>query len=257
MDAANVSIFISHSSREVDAAKTIVAALESTGVPCWIAPRNIAAGIDYNHAIMTGINVCSAMLLVCSRHSVDSDPVRREVERAVARRVPVIPVWLEQVPLTPALEYMISTFQWVTAHPPPLERHLDTIVSAVRGTLAMPAADRGPEKSSTQYIGPYRLLEPPLGEGGTGTVFKAEQRTPVKRTVALKLIKMGFDTKEVIAGFESERQALARMDHPHIAKVFDTGADSRGRPYFAMEYVPGQPITNSPMTASSRGHASE
>ncbi|MCY2954924.1 MAG: serine/threonine-protein kinase, partial [Planctomycetota bacterium] len=96
--------------------------------------------------------------------------------------------------------------------------------------------------SRERWIGQYRLLEP-LGEGGMGTVFKAEQRSPVKRTVALKLIKPGFDTAEVIARFESERQALARMDHPHVAKVLDAGADDLGRPYFVMEYVPGVPIT--------------
>src|SRR5688572_19964454 len=96
--------------------------------------------------------------------------------------------------------------------------------------------------SPPQHIGPYRILEP-LGEGGMGAVFKAEQRTPVKRTVAIKLIKPGHDTAEVIARFESERQALARMDHPSIAKVLDGGADERGRPYFVMEHVPGVPIT--------------
>ncbi len=98
-----------------------------------------------------------------------------------------------------------------------------------------------PQSIPTQ-IGPYRILET-LGEGGMGTVFKAEQRTPVKRIVALKLIKPGFDTAEVIARFQSERQALARMDHPHVAKVLDAGADDLGRPYFVMEYVPGTPIT--------------
>ncbi|CAN5331352.1 hypothetical protein BH09PLA1_BH09PLA1_24400 [soil metagenome] len=93
-----------------------------------------------------------------------------------------------------------------------------------------------------EQIGPYRIVEP-LGEGGMGTVFKAEQRSPVKRTVALKLIKLGLGSKEVIARFESERQALARMDHPHIAKVLDAGHDTLGRPFFVMEYVPGVPIT--------------
>jgi serine/threonine protein kinase/formylglycine-generating enzyme required for sulfatase activity len=90
-------------------------------------------------------------------------------------------------------------------------------------------------------VGPYRLLEV-LGEGGMGTVYKAEQVTPVRRLVALKLIKLGMDTKEVIARFEAERQALAMMDHPCIAKVLDAGATATGRPYFVMEYVPGVPI---------------
>jgi serine/threonine protein kinase/class 3 adenylate cyclase len=93
-----------------------------------------------------------------------------------------------------------------------------------------------------ERIGPYRLVER-LGEGGMGTVYKAQQLNPVKRTVAIKLIKAGFDSAEVIARFESERQALARMDHPNIAKVLDAGSDDHGRPYFVLEYVPGTPIT--------------
>ncbi len=93
-----------------------------------------------------------------------------------------------------------------------------------------------------EQIGPYRLLER-LGEGGFGVVFLAEQERPVRRKVALKIIRLGMDTREVVARFEAERQALALMDHPNIAKVFDAGATATGRPYFVMELVPGQPIT--------------
>jgi serine/threonine protein kinase/tetratricopeptide (TPR) repeat protein len=104
----------------------------------------------------------------------------------------------------------------------------------------MPDAVRSPRQEQT--IGPYRILER-LGEGGFGTVYMAEQRQPVRRTVALKIIKLGMDTKQVIARFEAERQALAMMDHPNIAKVFDAGATESGRPYFVMELVRGLPIT--------------
>jgi WD40 repeat protein/serine/threonine protein kinase len=93
-----------------------------------------------------------------------------------------------------------------------------------------------------ERVGPYRVLER-LGEGGMGTVYKAEQRSPIKRTVALKVIRLGLGTTEVLARFESERQALARMNHPNVARVLDAGVDDRGCPYFAMEYVPGEPIT--------------
>ena len=91
-------------------------------------------------------------------------------------------------------------------------------------------------------FGSYVILGK-LGSGGFGSVYKAEQRDPVRRTVALKVIKPGVDTKEVIARFDSERQALARMGHPHIARVLDAGATDAGRPYFVMEHVPGVPIT--------------
>ena len=91
-------------------------------------------------------------------------------------------------------------------------------------------------------IGPYKLLQK-LGEGGMGTVWVAEQTEPVKRRVALKVIKPGMDSTQVLRRFEAERQALALMDHTHIAKVFDAGTTSEGRPYFVMELVKGAPIT--------------
>src|SRR5262245_16449338 len=94
----------------------------------------------------------------------------------------------------------------------------------------------------TTTVGPYHILEQ-LGIGGMGEVYKAERRSPMRQTVAIKIIKLGCDTREVIARFESERQALARMDHPHIAKVLDAGTTDTGQPYFVMEYVAGHPIT--------------
>src|SRR5207248_2731885 len=91
-------------------------------------------------------------------------------------------------------------------------------------------------------IGSYKLLEQ-IGEGGFGVVFLADQTHPVRRKVALKVLKPGMDTRQVVARFEAERQALAIMDHPNIAKVLDGGATASGRPYFVMELVKGVPIT--------------
>src|SRR5688572_29243742 len=91
-------------------------------------------------------------------------------------------------------------------------------------------------------IGPWRILEV-LGEGGMGLVYLAEQTEPVCRRVALKLIKLGMDTREVLARFDRERQALAIMDHSNIARVLDAGAAEDGRPYFVMELVKGLPLT--------------
>ena len=100
-----------------------------------------------------------------------------------------------------------------------------------------PATFEGP-----RTIGPYKLLQV-IGEGGFGVVYMAEQEKPVRRRVALKLIRLGMDTKHVLARFEAERQALAMMDHPNIARVLDAGATEAGRPYFVMELVRGVPIT--------------
>ncbi|MFO0829532.1 MAG: serine/threonine-protein kinase [Phycisphaerales bacterium] len=109
-------------------------------------------------------------------------------------------------------------------------------VSGDATTIASMAHDR-----PSARIGPYKLLQL-IGEGGYGSVFMAEQQEPVERRVALKIVKLGMDTRQVIARFEAERQALALMDHPNIAKVFDAGATESGRPYFVMELVRGEPI---------------
>ncbi len=91
-------------------------------------------------------------------------------------------------------------------------------------------------------VGPYKLREQ-IGEGGFGVVYVAEQESPVRRKVALKIIKPGMDSQEVIARFKAEQQALAMMDHPHVARVLDAGATASGRPYFVMELVQGVTIT--------------
>src|SRR5688572_25576682 len=99
-----------------------------------------------------------------------------------------------------------------------------------------------PPDSPQRQIGAYKILQE-IGEGGFGTVYMAEQEQPVRRRVALKVIKIGMDTRGVIARFEQERQALAMMEHANIAKVFDAGTTPDGRPYFAMELVKGVPLT--------------
>jgi eukaryotic-like serine/threonine-protein kinase len=130
----------------------------------------------------------------------------------------------------PLLREAMEDFEPSTATPPPED-------PAGTSTLTTPA----PSGLPAEHIGPYRLLQK-IGEGGMGEVWLAEQTEPVRRRVALKLIKAGMDTKQVIARFEAERQALALMDHPAIAKVYEAGETPRGLPYFAMEYVAGEPI---------------
>jgi serine/threonine protein kinase/Tfp pilus assembly protein PilF len=116
----------------------------------------------------------------------------------------------------------------------PLEPYANAQVAKVAAAL------RASEHPS--QIGPYHIIEP-IGEGGMGIVYRAEQRGPLHRIVALKLIKLGMDTREVIARFDSERQALAMMSHPNVASVLDAGETESGRPFFVMEFVPGESIT--------------
>jgi len=118
------------------------------------------------------------------------------------------------------------------------ESFLKSPPAGIAGTLAASPLTEGPGTR----IGRYKLLQL-IGEGGFGVVYMAEQEEPIRRKVALKIIKLGMDTKQVIARFEAERQALAMMDHPNIARVFDAGATETGRPYFVMELVKGISIT--------------
>ena len=98
------------------------------------------------------------------------------------------------------------------------------------------------ERVHPKLIGPYRILEL-KGEGAYGSVYLAEQTEPIRRQVAVKVLKAGMDSEEVLARFAGERQAMALMSHPNVAQILDGGATDLGRPYFVMEYVAGEPIT--------------
>jgi len=122
-----------------------------------------------------------------------------------------------------------------------LRQRVDALLAAHKEAGEFPAESHGPPAEPGTVIGPYRLMQE-IGEGGFGIVYMAEQTEPVRRRVALKILKAGMDTREVVARFEAERQALALMDHPHIARVFGGGTTPDGRPYFVMELVQGVAI---------------
>ena len=111
----------------------------------------------------------------------------------------------------------------------------------VCGVADLPTLDEPILERIGSQIGPYKLLEE-IGQGGMGTVYMAEQKKPVRRCVALKIVKAGMDSRQVLARFDAERQSLALMDHPGIARIIDAGTTELGRPYFVMELVRGVPI---------------
>ena len=142
-----------------------------------------------------------------------------------------------------ALRQQVETM--LRAHAVPdsfLEKPAALLGVTVDSSDGIPSTDNAFREGPGTRIGPYKLLEQ-IGEGGMGVVFMAEQQEPVRRMVALKIIKPGMDSAQVLARFEAERQALALMDHPNIAKVLDASATADGRPFFVMELVKGTPIT--------------
>jgi serine/threonine protein kinase len=153
--------------------------------------------------------------------------------------------WLEQA-CGPDADLRRQVELMLAAHDRP-QSLLDRLApdAAGPGLPSSGAVATAPEPISERpgtVIGPYKLLEQ-IGEGSFGVVFLAEQTQPIRRKVALKILKPGMDTRQVVARFEAERQALALMDHPHIAKVLDGGQTSSGRPYFVMDLVKGLPFT--------------
>ncbi len=139
-----------------------------------------------------------------------------------------------------ALRQRLEALLAAQGQPDPLQA---TPVAVSRATVKVECPDDRPDEAVGQTLGRYKLLER-VGEGGCGVVYVAEQTEPIRRRVALKVIKLGMDTEQVVARFEAERQALAMMDHPNIAKVLDAGSTEQGRPYFVMELVRGIRITD-------------
>jgi TIR domain len=125
-------VFISYSSKDKPVADAVCARLEAASVRCWIAPRDVVPGMDWSEAIIDAINGSRAVVLVYSSNANESPQIRREVERAVAKRIAIIPFRIEDVPMSKSLEYFISTPHWLDALTPPLERHLDYLAETLR-----------------------------------------------------------------------------------------------------------------------------
>ena len=138
-------IFVSYASPDRDVAFRIVGFLEEQGVTCWVAPRDVPPGVEYGHAIISGIEQCRALVLILSDESNDSQFVRKEVERAVSKIKPVLPVRIREVTPSGSLEFFISSAQWVDAWKSPMEQHLLPLVAAIK-SLGQPGA--APVRSS-------------------------------------------------------------------------------------------------------------
>ena len=152
-------VFISHSAADKKTADAICQSLEQAGLRCWIAPRNISPGRDYGEAIINGISSSRLMVLVLSRAANTSQQVKREVERAVNKNVPIIPFRIEDVPMSKALEYYLSTAHWLDAYTPPLSKHLKFLESTARSIIDDTEIDgRESEKEARFWSVPRRWL---------------------------------------------------------------------------------------------------
>ena len=178
------AVFVSHSTEDAELAGQIVDALEASGIDCWIAPRNIPHGSNWENSLIGALDGCRLLLLVFSRHAVTSNFVACEVEEAAKRGISILPIKLDEANAPFGMKSRLRHVQWIDANLPPITRHMATIADGVNRLLGLerPAASSN-HGGATKYVGPYQL-GPILGEGGMGTVYRADQIKGVKRVVA-------------------------------------------------------------------------
>src|SRR4051794_5403344 len=131
-------VFISYSSKDKPTADAVCATLEGRGIRCWIAPRDILPGMDWGESIIDAIEQSRVMILIFSGHADESPQIKREVERAVNKNVTVVPLRIENVPMSKSLEYFVSTPHWLDALTPPLEQHLRRVADTLQAVLSRP-----------------------------------------------------------------------------------------------------------------------
>lgn len=173
-------VFISYSNADKTTADAVCAALEADGIHCWIAPRDILPGLDWSEGIIDAINDCRVMVLVFSSSSNESQQVRRELERALAKEVPILPFRIEVVPLSKSMEYFIGTQHWLDAMTPPLEQHLERLTDTVRRLLAK----RG-EGGSGHGPPPIPESAPAAEAGEAGGAAARSKRRPLLVTAGV------------------------------------------------------------------------
>src|SRR5262252_2384262 len=174
----NSSRATSYSSQDKTAADAACAVLERAGIRCWIAPRDIRPGQEYGHAIIEAIDQCRVMVLIFSANANDSRQIHREIERAVSKGVPIIPLRIEEVVPTRSMEYFLGAIHWLDALTPPLEKHLQQLVEAVKALLQIDVAGRAAplHDGGTQASTTVRPAEPAMQGGGRAAWLTAAGR---------------------------------------------------------------------------------
>lgn len=219
-------IFVSYASADRDAAFRIVGFLEGQGIHCWVAPRDVAPGVEYGHAIINAIEQCKALVLVLSDQSNDSQFVRKEVERAVSKTKVVLPVRIREVTPSGSLEFYISSAQWVDAWKTPMEQHLLPLVAAIKAMNSPNSAPvrSGPlqpapsasHSSSPWLVGIAALAVLAAGIAGTlwytGKDNSTAQKSPIESTTTASATTVAADTAAI------ETAAVTRALEPAPAQ---------------------------------------
>ena len=253
------AVFLSYASQDAEAARKLADALCAAGVEVWFDQSELRGGDAWDQKIRMQVQACALFLPVISANTqtrlegyfrIEWNLAAQRTHAMAAARPFLIPAVIDATRDAEAhVPPEFKAVQWTRL---PNGETTEAYVQRVQALLASGLVAGTPDLATTRGVlaeerpgdrlGHYQLVEK-IGEGGCGTVWQAEQEHPVRRRVALKVVKLGMDTKEVVGRFEAERQALALMDHPNIAKVFDAGITETGRPYFVMELVRGVTIT--------------
>ena len=217
-------VFISYSQPDYDCAMELVARVESEGVNCWIAPRDIAPSADWAAEIIDAISNSRVMILVFSARSNDSPQVRREVERAVHKQVSILPFRIENVPLSKSLEYFLSSQHWMDAFPPPREAHYARLCAYLRNQLARSASSRGAPDIAGTSPQPILASPPPLD---TAEVVRAERLLagyigPIARHLVKSAAARASSLEELVA--ELAKELETETDRHEFTKRWRTGA---------------------------------
>lgn len=200
-------VFISYSSKDKKAAEAVCAKLESDGIKCWIAPRDIPPSARYAQSIIGGINASRLMIFIFSSHATDSEHIESEIDRAYNKRIPIIPLRIEDLPLSGSLEYYLSTAQWFDALTPPLDAHLERLPGVVRQLLET-GTNVAPVTAAPQLRPTHPAGLPP--QSNWQKLFNAI--TPVKVTVGLFLI---VATLTAVYFFQSQKKETGNNVEVH------------------------------------------